>query len=320
MLTPKISLILAIYNQEEYLERCLISILKSTLRDFEVILVDDGSTDKSRLICNKYCESDNRFKYFYKTNGGVASARQLGLEKALGDYFIFVDPDDWVEEDFLSVLYDCASKNSAEMVICDYTEEYGDTIRIVTHNHIIDKSIADLKLALCQGLFWGVCWNKLIKRSVAQFRVNFESDINYQEDKLFIYRVLGHVQRISFVNASLYHYNRCNTTSALSTYNIERFTDAWRVRNKILEEEHDKSFKRNLAGGLVSLYNVLDLYYIRNLGDAEYNSLIKAFKPIIRLKCFQRGNYNLATRILVFAASFRFVKLLFNVLHNKKSI
>ena len=97
MLTPKISVIVPVYNTAKYLHRCLDSILQQSFKDFEVLLVDDGSTDNSGEICDEYAAKDSRVRVFHKENGGVASAREIGIENAVGLYSIHVDSDDWTE-------------------------------------------------------------------------------------------------------------------------------------------------------------------------------------------------------------------------------
>ena len=99
----KISVIVAVYKAEKYIHRCLDSILSQTLRDIQVVLVDDGSPDKSGEICDEYAQKDNRVFVIHKKNGGVSSARQIGLESATGEFVIHIDPDDWIEKDMFEV-------------------------------------------------------------------------------------------------------------------------------------------------------------------------------------------------------------------------
>ena len=96
---PKISVIVPVYNVEKYLHRCVDSILAQTFNDFELLLIDDGSKDKSGAICDEYAAKDSRVRVFHKENGGVSSARNLGLENAKGDWIIFIDSDDWIADD-----------------------------------------------------------------------------------------------------------------------------------------------------------------------------------------------------------------------------
>lgn len=118
MLNDTVSIIVPIYNKEKYLEKCLDSILGQTYRDLEIILVDDGSTDNSLAICQRYAEKDLRIKIYHKSNGGVSSARNLGLEKSTGKYISFVDPDDFIHSEFIEQLETMLVQSDAEIAYC----------------------------------------------------------------------------------------------------------------------------------------------------------------------------------------------------------
>lgn len=106
-----ISVIVPVYNAEKYISKCIDSILSQTFKDFELILINDGSTDNSDLICGKYASIDNRVKVFHKQNGGAGSARNLGVQKAVGDWIMFVDADDWIEPECLDICSKYISRN-----------------------------------------------------------------------------------------------------------------------------------------------------------------------------------------------------------------
>lgn len=187
---PKVSVIIPVYNQERYLPRSLDCIARQNLTNYEVLLINDGSTDSSLTICTEYCAKYDFFRLINKTNGGVASARQTGLDNCKGEYVIHMDPDDYVESDFLGQLYKEAVATNADMVICDYYEVFKDKTVIFNHDFIRSSSPQELLLSIAEGTVWGVCWNKLIKTECIQGKVNFEPGINFHEDKLFITRVL----------------------------------------------------------------------------------------------------------------------------------
>ena len=128
---PKIpiSVIVAIYNAQKTLPRLIDSLKAQTMPDFEVLLINDGSTDASESICDEVAQSDNRFKAFHKPNEGIGSTRQFGIDHASGEYTIHADADDWVEPDYLELLYHEAISSEADMVICDLIEENGKQIR-----------------------------------------------------------------------------------------------------------------------------------------------------------------------------------------------
>ena len=115
---PPITIIVAVYRAEAYFHYCMQSLLNQTFRDFEILLIDDGSPDNSGRICDEYAKKDARIRVFHKENGGVSSARQCGIDNAFGEYTIHVDPDDWIEPDMLEKLYKRAQKDNADMVFC----------------------------------------------------------------------------------------------------------------------------------------------------------------------------------------------------------
>lgn len=129
----KLSVIIAIYNVEGYLDHCINSISKTKSNDIEFILVNDGSTDNSNEICEKYAKLDKRIKYFKKENGGVVSARKFGLKKAIGDFIIFIDGDDWIDDEYFDEFMNSDFQNCDVIIMKNYVEDY--------KNYIIDKGI-----------------------------------------------------------------------------------------------------------------------------------------------------------------------------------
>lgn len=122
---PKVSVIVPVYKAEGYLHRCVDSILAQTFTDFELLLIDDGSPDRSGEICDEYAKKDSRIRVIHKENGGVSSARQRGLDESVGEYTIHADHDDWVEPEMLDELYKKAKEEDADMVICDFFQNNG---------------------------------------------------------------------------------------------------------------------------------------------------------------------------------------------------
>ena len=164
----KISIIVPVYNAELYLQRCLDSILSQSFTDFEAILVDDGSSDKSGGICDEYAQRDSRIRVFHKENGGVASARQMGMDEAKGEYVIHTDPDDWVEPKMIEMLYNEAKAKEADVVICDfYINRPQKVYRVKQKPTNLDHLV--VLSELFQQLH-GSCCNKLIKRTCLSTR------------------------------------------------------------------------------------------------------------------------------------------------------
>ena len=223
----KISVIVAVYNAEKYLHRCIDSILNQTFADYELILIDDGSSDLSGKICDSYISVDSRVKVLHKLNGGVSSARQMGLEIAGGEYIIYVDSDDWVENSYLDKLYASVVSDDSDMAICDYYEEYPDMTRTVSCRPE-SKYSEDLIKEIFSG-YPCFCLNKLVKRSIyTENSIHFPLEISIGEDMyVFVAQCLAGV-KISYVSVPLYHY--CIIGNSLSTsFTIKNFYDTQRM-------------------------------------------------------------------------------------------
>lgn len=201
----KVSVIVPVYKAEFHICRCIDSILAQTMTDFEVLLIDDGSPDKSGEICDYYALKDSRVKVFHKENGGVSSARQKGMDEAQGDYVIHVDSDDWVEPNMLQELYSKAITEDADMVICDYyvNTKYGQRYlsqkpTSLTHNIVLRDLFQQLH---------GSCCNKLVKRACyISYGVEFPIAINYMEDFYVNVALLINPLSIVYVDHAFYHY------------------------------------------------------------------------------------------------------------------
>lgn len=219
---PDISVIVPVYNAEGYIHRCVDSLLQQTYSNFEIILVDDGSPDGSGFICDEYARKDSRVRVFHKENGGVASARQLGIDNAKGEYTIHADPDDWVEPTMFEELYNKAKEADADMVICDFlVEEKGRTtyrIQRPTDNSA-DAVLNDLLFHRIHGSLW----NKLIKRDCySKFNVSFVGGLNYCEDYLVCVELLQGTIKVAYLNKAFYHYDQIvNSNSITRNYTLK---------------------------------------------------------------------------------------------------
>lgn len=203
-----ISVILPVYNTEHYLKQCLDSVLCQTYRDFEVILIDDGSADGSGDICDEYAQKDRRVKVIHQKNRGVSSARNAGLREASGEWISFVDSDDWLEADMFQVLLTGAEKYQADIAAGDVYEESerGWTIRNIWKElgAESDDCFSGEKKFLYGLSYTPVLWNKLIKRTLMeQF---FDEACTYGEDTLFLVEVVKKAQRVAVIKKPVYHY------------------------------------------------------------------------------------------------------------------
>lgn len=235
MNSPVISIISAVYNVENYIKRCIDSIVNQTFKDFELILVNDGSTDNSGDICNEYALKDSRIKVYHKTNGGVASARGLGISVARGTYSIHIDPDDWIEPTMLEEMYNVVKKKNSDILIVDYYVNSKNQIKYITCKPQYIES-KDLLISLLRGNFFGGLCHKLIRHSLySKYNINFFEGINYCEDFLIWAQLLQNNLNISYLNKAFYHYNVENLNSISRNYNIEKYNQRKKFYLKLKE-------------------------------------------------------------------------------------
>lgn len=243
MESPKISVIVAVYKAEAYLRRCLDSLLAQTFRDFEVLLVDDGSPDKSGEICDEYAAKDARVRVFHKENGGVSSARQCGIDHAKGEYTTHVDPDDWVEPTMLADLYTKAKEEDADMVISDCYIEYQDGTTIYETQEpsslqpegvLSDIIYHKLRISLC---------GRIIRLSCYQdYDVSFLSSLKYGEDNFVLIKLLCKIRKVSYFPCAFYHYDLFSNVNSLTRSNQ---VDRVEVNEKIVSYYKDDLYNKN---------------------------------------------------------------------------
>lgn len=209
-----VSIIIPVYNAEQYIYKCLDSIIAQTFQDWECILVDDGSPDRCGEICDGYAEKDSRFRVIHQANGGVSCARQTGHDAAQGEYTIHVDPDDWVESTMIEELVAKAIEEDADMVICDYISENNYGQEYNSMDLPLRPTADDLLRRLLLQQLHGSCCNKLVRRACCN-NVTFTQDMSVFEDELFNLKILlsGGVRRVSYLAKAFYHYRMNNESS-----------------------------------------------------------------------------------------------------------
>ena len=207
-----ISVICPVYKAETYLDRCLQSIQNQSFTDFEVILVDDGSPDKSGKICDLYAEKDSRFRTFHIENHGVSYARQYGVDHASGEYVIHADPDDWMEKDYLEKLYKEASEKRCDVVFSDFWVDVNGSSNYRSESTLSSvKSNNELISKLIRFEVFGAMWNKLIKRSViTSYHIKFPEGAVLWEDLFVVCKILQNPVTWSYLPSAYYHYD-CTT-------------------------------------------------------------------------------------------------------------
>ena len=215
-LQPIISVIVPVYNAEQYLKRCLSSILSQSFKDFEVVLINDGSTDDSLRICEKFAEKDSRIRLFNRSNHGVSATRQFGIDNVRGKYCIQIDSDDWIDANYLFSLYTTAIDTSSDMVCAAFIREYEN--RSVQSSMYKTVSVGSYIKALLTFQAWGSLWNRLILTDVFKKNgISFDGDIQMWEDLAFVLKCLLFTNKVSFCYNVYYHYVQYNSSSLCST-------------------------------------------------------------------------------------------------------
>lgn len=233
----KISVIIPIYNAESTIRRTLDSIQKQTLRDFEVLMIDDGSKDESGIICDEYAKSDTRFKVIHKKNEGVAMARKAGVEHAKGEYSIHADADDWAEPTMLEELYHKAKIEDADMVIADYyvNNDKGQSLSKQQPTSLCPNNVL---MDIFNGQLFGALWNKLIRTDLyKKCDARFFKGINYCEDVLICAQIMKNVDiKIVYLNKAFYHYScSVGNNSITGNYNMTFFDMSCKVIDRMAE-------------------------------------------------------------------------------------
>ncbi len=198
-----ISIIVPIYNIEKYIEECIKSILCQTYSKIEILLINDGSTDRSGEICQNYAQIDSRVKVFIKENGGLSSARNYGMEYARGDYYLFVDGDDTIEEDMCQILLEILKKEKAEIVISSMHRGEGKRKKGKIQRYNSESAI---KQMLKEKTFNTSAWGKLFRKEV--FDGIYFPEHKIYEDLATIYKVFHKAEKIIFYNVPLYYYRK----------------------------------------------------------------------------------------------------------------
>lgn len=193
MLDKKVSIIIPVYNVQEYIEECMESVIRQTYQNLEIIVVDDGSKDDSLMICKQYAVKDKRIKIFSQPNAGVSTARNWGLKKMTGEFVTFIDSDDWIEADYIQKLL-AACEDDTDIVCCNTP----DTLRNLPE--VVAKS-ADMAYVFSE---FGYVWGKLIRTNCIE-RL-FNEEVCYAEDFLFYISNIMHLKKMKILDYQGYHY------------------------------------------------------------------------------------------------------------------
>ncbi len=239
----KVSIIVPIYNSEKTIERCIKSLISQTYKNIEIILIDDGSNDDSKRICQRYLNLDN-IKYNYKKNGGVSSARNIGIEKATGNYIVFVDSDDTIENNLIELMVEKKKNNPDALIGCSVNVYQNNTVKsqLRAEKYSRNEFIIEILNNRINGFSCGFLFEKC--------KINkFNSSIHYMEDTLFLMEYLKNENKVMFCNS---YYNYIINESSITKSNLVE-----KVKNNVISINNSLSFIEEL---LVSYGLSVDLH------------------------------------------------------------
>ena len=312
---PLVSIIIPIYKVEQYLLHCLDSVSKQTYKNIEVLLVNDGSPDLSGQIAKKYTENDSRFIYFEKTNGGLSSARNLGIDRCSGEYISFVDSDDWLEPTFIECLVEAAEKTNSDIAICNIKYIYSNgTERSNVPKIKAEKCVSNIEALsdlFNSKYFRNHAVNKLYKSSLFK-----NTDIRYPlgrlyEDVFTTYRLIYEARQVVYIPGTLYNYLQARPGSILNFgFNNKQLDildglDSIRgfIRKKGIYGRLRNDYIQLAISNILAIGNLIYPVYntMSSQGKRELNIIIKSTRTRFGLEDYiKNNNLSLSQKIRYF--------------------
>lgn len=302
-----VSIIIPVYNIEAYLDRCLESVVNQTYKNLEIILIDDGSTDNSGAICDKYKENDVRIKVIHKENEGVSKARNVGIDIANGEFIGFVDSDDWLKEDTIEKLLFYIKKYSADIAQCNitYINDKGEerSYKEKAKELLVYNKEESLIGLLDEDIITAVC-NKLYRKSAIK-NIRFEIGKRMGEDGYFNFQIFKNIEHLVSISEGNYYYYMRNDSVTHSDFSLS-YMDLFYIDKKILSEvgNNDKEIRISAINKLIrtSLYFAIKIRQEKliNKFKKEYIELINIIKKY-GIKCIFSTKISNKYSVLCFA-------------------
>ena len=283
---PLISIIIPVYNAEKYLHQCLDSVVAQTYTNWECLLIDDGSKDSSGAICDEYAEKDSRFRVFHKENGGVSSARNLGIKEASGEWIYFCDSDDYIYPQGLEIMMSYTN-NDIDLVMAGHerVDASGKVLDKVPklQNELIDRKTAVARMYVFPNFdYEGYLWDKLFRRScIIENKIEFDPKISFKEDSLFCVQFICASKKKVFYTTKIIYRYILNETSAMAKtraggYNPKHWTslNAHLIQIDVLRKTYPN-------------HEILPVAEDRMFGNLMYNRNL-----MVSNNCFDRQLFN----------------------------
>lgn len=246
-MSTKVSIIIPVYNAEKQLERCIESVLKQDYTDFELLLINDGSSDKSGDICERYATSDARIRVVHKENTGVSDSRNLGISMAKGEFLQFLDSDDWITPEATGLLVRGAEKFNCEMVIAEFYRVVGE--RLARKGDIQEDIVMDREEFAVHMMnnpadfYYGVLWNKLYRRDIiVDNALRMDKEISWCEDFIFNMQYIRYVKKVYALQVPIYYYVRTKGSLVSQGMSISKTIQMKRTVFKCYKEFYKEVF------------------------------------------------------------------------------
>ena len=315
------SVIIPVYNVEEYLRECVDSILNQSFRDYEIILVDDGSKDTSGKICDSYSQKyPDTVKTLHKPNGGQSDARNMGMEMAVGDYVVYIDSDDFVTStDFLKDIYDEIKNRNSDIVLYKFQKYRNGKLEKCTFSlsdiNAIENGDELLLELVRRDAYYGMAWIKAFRRDIAtKNQVAFEKNL-LGEDMDWYFALLLHADKITAIDKSYIAY-RQREGSTTTTQKLKNLTDFVYILEKwreiVLQADITDIKRKALMGALAKYYSNLLVTYVR-LKDKEKKNCVDRIKKLASLLDYSLSNRPLKIKKVYGIVGFSGVILLLNL-------
>ncbi len=282
---PLISVVIPIYNCEETLHGCVDSVLKQTYKNIEILLIDDGSADKSGIICDEYADKHKMVRVFHLKNGGPSKARNFGINESSGDYIQFLDSDDTLPESTISQKVSSLLDNNADQVVTDYYQTVDDSRTVISNsNHglmTLEEYALEFSGEKNQSFYFSVVWNKLFNREILKKNnILFKEGLSFAEDYVFNLQYLVFCKNVFVLNKPLYSYKIVTSESSLSR-NAKLFENIWKIRRDVLWPEYKKFYES--AELIKKNPEELKISYLLAFGNGIY-VLFKAGKTLSEVR------------------------------------
>lgn len=305
MINKLVSIIVPVYNVEDYLNECLDSIVAQTYKNLEIIIIDDGSTDNSSNICDMYKSKDSRIKVIHTSNHGLSAARNIGIDASSGDYICFVDSDDFISVHYVEDMLNVAVSSDSDVVICKYhkyskqdiiSDEHKDN-PIIKCDFLSEEKLYDDNFISNNNILLIYAWNKMIDRRILK-------DIRFPEGKMFedaavYYKILYNSKKTALIDRKLYYYRTDNSSITRSGYTVKKCIDSMdAIKSQLdffIEKKKQRLIEISWDSYLYELWNNEKKLGEEGLGTnalEKYKEYLKkAFKSLRVTKSFSLKKY-----------------------------